>query len=412
MKKGVKIAAICAAAVFVFALSACAPRNVVQARYEAEIVVAPSAKETLPLVEMLERVRPAVVDVTSVSASSASAGSGVIIAGADTDGDEGDDRYFIVTNHHVISGGTSFSVDVLTIAADGSESTANYPATLVGSSLTRDIAVLSVTPPAGVVFTTASFIETDATVKVGTEVYAIGNPLGILGGTVTHGIVSATERNVDVDEIGAMTLMQTDASINGGNPGGGLFNAEGLIVGIINSGYDTYNGQSVEGLNFAIPADDARFAATSLIDTFVEENGEVVQYGYVEGDARTDVSFTSGAVYTSSALTARATYLVASAASTASPLYGTWGNYQKAVSYISVNGEKTEFTAGEGAYALIEKASALLRTVRAGDRVEIGYYELLSRQIGGGFFGGGTAVYLGDTLQKVTFTAEQYIYEP
>lgn len=365
------------------------------------------AGEERSFIDVLAEIRPSVVDVTSYAETYASAGSGVVIASSE-DGNE----YYIVTNHHVIVGGGSFTVDVLSISDEG-ETTTAYDATLIGSSMKRDIAVLSVRPPEGTKLSVASFIADSDDVKVGAEVIAIGNPLGILGGTVTHGIVSATKREVSVDEIGTMTLMQTDASINGGNSGGGLFDTNGNLVGIINSGYDSYNGQSVEGLNFAIPANDAKYAAESLIETHVEQGGKVVSYGYVDGDARMDVSFSTAALYTDSAGRTRGTYLVAAVSGTESPLYREWGENTKAILSITVNGTKTDFSSGgSGSYSMTQLAGELVAGVKAGDEVAIEYRNVLTQSMGpfGGFGFGYN--YLGSEKKSVTVTAEQYIYEP
>ncbi len=404
-----KISAILAASALALALplSACAAAE--QNRYEVSLITATAPAEKSATTEVLADIRPSVVDVTSYTETGASAGSGVIIAYA---GEESaPDEYYAVTNHHVIDGGISFAVDVLTIAEDGSESTTVYPATLVGSSFTRDIAVLAIRPPQGVKLSVASFIADSDTVKVGTEVLAIGNPLGILGGTVTHGIVSATKRDVSVSDIGTMTLMQTDASINGGNSGGGLFDVYGNLVGIINSGYDTYNGQNVEGLNFAIPANDARYAATQLIETHEESGGEVTQYGYVLGDARIDLSFSSAVLYTSSSLNATATYLIAAAASAESPLYAEWGQSPKAIDAVTVNGERTSFAeSGSSSYSLTAAARALFRKVQADDEICVEYRDIAVRTTGSFF--GRNYQYVAETAEEFSFTAAQYVYVP
>ena len=91
---------------------------------------------------------------------------------------------------------------------------------------------------------------------------AIGNPLGELGGTVTNGIISATQRAIQVDGI-TMTLIQTNAAINSGNSGGGLFNMAGELVGIVNA---KMAGEDVEGLGFAIPIDYAHGIIEDLIN--------------------------------------------------------------------------------------------------------------------------------------------------
>ena len=91
----------------------------------------------------------------------------------------------------------------------------------------------------------------------------MGNPTGYLPGTVTKGIVSYINREVSVEDIGTMTLIQVDAAINHGNSGGGLFNLAGELIGVVNSGADDY-----QGLNFAIPifgANGAEAVAESLV---------------------------------------------------------------------------------------------------------------------------------------------------
>ena len=92
---------------------------------------------------------------------------------------------------------------------------------------------------------------------------AIGNPLGELGGTVTEGIISALDRQIDVGGT-TMTLLQTDASISPGNSGGGLFNADGNLIGIVNAKYssNSTSSGSVEGIGFAIPINQT----TDIID--------------------------------------------------------------------------------------------------------------------------------------------------
>ncbi len=99
--------------------------------------------------------------------------------------------------------------------------------------------------------------------KVGEMTVAIGNPLGELGGTVTAGILSATDRNINVDGE-EMRLLQTDASINPGNSGGGLFNQYGQLIGLVAA---KSSGSDVEGLGFAIPVNTAAEAAQKIIDS-------------------------------------------------------------------------------------------------------------------------------------------------
>ncbi len=164
--------------------------------------------------------------------TSTSAGSGVIV-----DGENG----YIITNNHVIENATN-----ILIRTRGGE---EYAATLVGTDANNDIAVLH-TQKSGL---PSAVFGSSASLKVGQTVVVIGNPLGTLGGTVTDGILSALGRTIQVEGV-AMTLLQTNAAINSGNSGGGMFDLDGRLIGIVNA---KSTGDDVEGLGFAIPADTA-----------------------------------------------------------------------------------------------------------------------------------------------------------
>ena len=168
------------------------------------------------------------------------AGSGVIIS---------EDGY-IITNHHVINGASTITVRL----HDKSE----YSATVVGSDETSDIAVLKIDATG----LSAAVMGDSDTLAVGEEVVAIGNPLGSLGGTVTNGIISALERDITVEGQN-MRLLQTNAAISPGNSGGGLFNAQGELIGVVNA-KSVEDGS--EGIGFAIPINTAREVAEDLIN--------------------------------------------------------------------------------------------------------------------------------------------------
>lgn len=180
------------------------------------------------------------------SATTTSAGSGVIIT---SDG-------YIATNNHVVEGASKITVTT----ADSK----SYTAKLVGRDEQTDIAVLKI-DATGLKNAT---LGKSSSLEVGDEVVAIGNPLGELSGTVTNGIVSALNREVTIENE-TMSLIQTNASINAGNSGGGLFDKNGLLVGIVNA---KASGENVEGLGFAIP-----------IDTAKEVIEQIMDYGYVKG---------------------------------------------------------------------------------------------------------------------------------
>lgn len=157
-------------------------------------------------------------------------GSGVIIS---SDG-------YILTNNHVIDGATKISVRL----RNGDE----YEASLVGKDSKTDIAIIKIEAED----LTVAKIGNSANALVGDFVLAIGNPLGKLGGTVTYGYISALEREISV-EGSVMNLMQFDAAVNPGNSGGGLFNTNGELIGIVSA---KSTGYDVEGLGFAIPIND------------------------------------------------------------------------------------------------------------------------------------------------------------
>jgi serine protease Do len=149
----------------------------------------------------------------------------------------------IVTNNHVIEGAD----EIVANFNDGSKLTA----TLLGRDEKTDIAVLQVQPTTAKPLKALKFGSSDA-MRVGDWVMAIGNPFG-LGGTVTVGIVSA--RNRDINSGPYDNFIQTDAAINRGNSGGPLFNMSGEIIGI-NTAIISPSGGSI-GIGFAIPSDAA-----------------------------------------------------------------------------------------------------------------------------------------------------------
>ena len=204
--------------------------------------------------DIVEKCKDSVVVITTESVSSGNsifgqyvsqgAGSGVIIS---KDG-------YIVTNNHVVSGATSLKVTT----TDGTE----YDASVVGKDSQTDLAVIKVDANN---LQAATLGDSDI-LQVGDPAIAIGNPLGELGGTVTTGIISATDRQITIDDE-TMTLLQTDAAINPGNSGGGLFNADGNLIGIVNA---KESSTGIEGLGFAIPITPAQDIITELM-----QNGSV-----------------------------------------------------------------------------------------------------------------------------------------
>lgn len=167
------------------------------------------------------------------------AGSGVILT----------ENGYIVTNFHVVKNAKNIKVKL----HDANE----YPAKLIGQDENEDIAVLKIEANN---LTPVNFRNSDE-IKVGEHVIVIGNPLGTLGGSVTDGIISAVDRSINIDGK-EMTLLQTNAEINQGNSGGGMFGENGQFVGLIVA---KSTGDDLEGLGFAIPANIVKNVVNKLI---------------------------------------------------------------------------------------------------------------------------------------------------
>ncbi|BBX56221.1 serine protease HtrA [Mycobacterium shottsii] len=197
-------------------------------------------------------VADSVVTIETKSDQEGMQGSGVIVDG----------RGYIVTNNHVISEAANNPSQFKTTVVfnDGKE----VPASLVGRDPKTDLAVLKVD---NVDNLTVARLGNSDKVRVGDEVLAVGAPLG-LRSTVTEGIVSALHRPVPLSGEGSDTdtvidAIQTDASINHGNSGGPLIDMDSQVIGINTAGKSL--SDSASGLGFAIPINEMKFVAETLI---------------------------------------------------------------------------------------------------------------------------------------------------
>ena len=215
-----------------------------------------SGKTELSTEEIAKRVGPSIVGISCTTQTQSyfgvqtgtSSGSGIIIS---ADGN-------IMTNYHVISGGTNIKVKLNT----GNE----YDATVIGGDEKTDVAVIKI--KANEELHVATLGNSDE-VEVGSKAVAIGNPLASeLFGTVTQGVISGVNRTITVGQR-EMNLIQTDAAISPGNSGGALINKYGEVIGINSVKLVSDNA---EGLGFAIPINEASTIVKDLID-----------YGYVKG---------------------------------------------------------------------------------------------------------------------------------
>lgn len=218
---------------------------------------------SLTVAQVAEAVMPSVVAITSTSIVEQSgnpffgygssyqvegAGSGIIVGKNDTE-------LLVVTNNHVVEGTTSLTVQFTNdVSVDR--------AYVKGTSADNDIAVVAI-PLDAIDSDTLNYIkvatlgDSDA-MKVGDGVIAIGNALGY-GQSLTVGYVSAKDRQITTEET-TLTVIQTDAAINGGNSGGALLNMNGEVIGInvAKSSSSSLSSASVEGMGYAIPISQAK----------------------------------------------------------------------------------------------------------------------------------------------------------
>ena len=217
----------------------------------------------LTVSQIAEAVMPSVVAITSTSIVEQAgnpffgyggsyqvegAGSGIIVGKNDTE-------LLIVTNNHVVEGTTSLSVQFTNdVSIDR--------AYVKGTSADNDIAVVAI-PLDAIDSSTINYIKlatlgSSDSLKVGDGVIAIGNALGY-GQSLTVGYVSAKNRDITIDN-NTLTVIQTDAAINGGNSGGALINMNGEVIGInvAKSSSSSSSSASVEGMGYAIPISQAK----------------------------------------------------------------------------------------------------------------------------------------------------------
>ena len=197
------------------------------------------------LSEVAAKVLPSVVSIEVDNGDQHGAGSGFAI----------DREGHLLTNDHVLDGGGTVAV----ILNNGRR----IAAKIVGRDARNDLAVLKIDPAAGV---PPVPLASSSSAAVGDDVLAIGSPLG-LAGTVTAGIVSALDREVEVGPGYRLRAIQTDAAINPGNSGGPLVNARGEVIGV-NTTIATIAGSEGGsiGIGFAIPIDRAAQVAEGIID--------------------------------------------------------------------------------------------------------------------------------------------------
>lgn len=253
-----------------------------------------SATEELSLADAVAK-----VERTSVAIyTNNSAGSGVIVDMRDST-KPNDDYVYVITCHHVIEGKGPVQViipdekcsyeneDYIFSGSIGNDTFADVNAvTLVGGDKDSDIAVLRIdlskNADSGKKLSADKIVKasvpTEYSVKKGESIFAIGNPTGVLPGSVSDGIVSYIEREVFIDSIGNMSLLQISVTTNPGNSGGGLYNLKGELIGITNAGNTSY-----DAINFAIPAVLSNGNGFISISAQLLGSQTDTNYGYISG---------------------------------------------------------------------------------------------------------------------------------
>ena len=218
------------------------PPSIPRAETGTGITLALQPDTGLPLTygEIYDRCLPSVVSIEAATPSVYSSGTGIVMT---ADG-------YIITNAHVVAG-----AEWVRVILWNNES---LDASLVGFDASEDLAVLKVDAQG---LAPAQFGDSFS-LRIGDPVAALGDPLGYRS-TLTDGIVSALDREVEVDGV-TMTLIQTSAAINFGNSGGALINQYGQVVGITTVKIVTDDG-SAEALGFAIPSVRVKYVVDTLI---------------------------------------------------------------------------------------------------------------------------------------------------
>ena len=212
-------------------------------------------------ISVAQKVLPSIVGITveysvnsifmSRSSTAEAEGSGIVIS---------EDGYILTNNHVINSSSTSYYYEIgeaskVEVYLYNDETP--YEAKVVGTDEQTDLAVIKIEKNG----LTAAELGNSDTVKVGEFAMAVGNPLGMQS-SVTSGMISAVNREIEDSDGKTYTLIQTDAAINSGNSGGALVNSEGKVIGVNTL---KVSATGVEGMGFAIPINSARPIYEDLI---------------------------------------------------------------------------------------------------------------------------------------------------
>ena len=218
---------------------------------------APLSDDEKRAIAIYKKDSPSVVNITSVTVTmdmfmhvypQEGAGSGVVLT---KDG-------YILTNSHVVANAEKLAVTLM----DGR----NYKARLIGGTLSKDMALIKIDLKPGESLTPIELGDS-ASLQVGQDVYAIGNPFGFYG-TFTKGIISSVGRSLTTPNGRVLeNIIQTDAAINPGNSGGPLIDSSGRLIGINTAIFNPEGQHENVGIGFAIPINTLKSLASQLIST-------------------------------------------------------------------------------------------------------------------------------------------------
>ncbi len=209
------------------------------------------------------------VSINATTKNGLSMGSGTII------GSDNTQYSYIVTCHHVVADAYTNGIEIT--FNNGTKT----QATFVGGDPKTDVAVLKIS---GTNHTISESILNNDQIFAGEDVYIIGNTLGLYGFSVMKGCLSQQqERQVNVPDYGVMDVLQTDSAVNQGVSGGGMFDANGTLVGMISCGYDNTVAQNV---NFVLPI----YKVMDVVKALLENKDAETGYGYVPGRYNIDLT--------------------------------------------------------------------------------------------------------------------------
>ncbi len=256
-----------------------APREEVTVSHAEPAAIPATNAIALDVSDIVENAMPSIVAIDNTMViqqqlwfgrsqeyEASSSGSGIIVG-------QNDDELLIATNNHVVES----SKDITVTFIDDTQA----PAAVKGTDSDMDLAVIAVSladiePETRELIKVATIGNSDD-LRVGEGVIAIGNALGY-GQSVTTGVISALDREVETDDSVTRNLLQTDAAINPGNSGGALLNMRGELIGINSA---KYSGTAVEGMGYAIPISAAEDILNELMNKRTRVEVDEARQGYL-----------------------------------------------------------------------------------------------------------------------------------